>query len=44
MKGRKFAPQGSDWDEALAYWKTLYSDADAKFDKNFSSRRKILSQ
>jgi len=32
IKGRKFAPQGEDWDKALAYWKTLYSDADAKFD------------
>lgn len=32
VKGRKFAPQGEDWDKALAYWKTLYSDADTKFD------------
>ena len=32
IKGRKFAPQGEAWDKALAYWKTLYSDADAKFD------------
>lgn len=32
LKGRKFAPQGENWDKALAYWKTLYSDADAKFD------------
>jgi 3-isopropylmalate/(R)-2-methylmalate dehydratase large subunit len=32
IKGRKFAPQGEEWDKALAYWKTLYSDADAKFD------------
>ncbi len=33
IKGRKFAPQGAEWDKALAYWKTLYSDGDAKFDK-----------
>ena len=33
IKGRKFAPQGEAWDKALAYWKTLYSDGDAKFDK-----------
>lgn len=33
IKGRKFAPEGKAWDEALAYWKTLYSDGDAKFDK-----------
>ena len=33
IKGRKFAPQGEAWDKALAYWKTLHSDSDAKFDK-----------
>jgi 3-isopropylmalate/(R)-2-methylmalate dehydratase large subunit len=33
IKGRKFAPQGAEWDKALAYWKKLYSDGDAKFDK-----------
>lgn len=33
IKGRKFAPEGEDWDKALAYWKTLYSDEDADFDK-----------
>ncbi|WP_129716443.1 3-isopropylmalate dehydratase large subunit [Pedobacter sp. SYP-B3415] len=33
VKGRKFAPQGEEWDKALAYWQTLYSDADAKFDR-----------
>ncbi|HTL07003.1 MAG TPA: 3-isopropylmalate dehydratase large subunit [Chitinophagaceae bacterium] len=32
MKGRKFAPQGAEWDKKLAYWQTLYSDADAVFD------------
>ncbi|RAJ02498.1 3-isopropylmalate/(R)-2-methylmalate dehydratase large subunit [Chitinophaga skermanii] len=32
IKGREFAPQGADWDKAVAYWKTLYSDADANFD------------
>jgi 3-isopropylmalate/(R)-2-methylmalate dehydratase large subunit len=32
LKGRPQAPQGGDWDRALAYWKTLPSDADAKFD------------
>lgn len=33
MKGRKFAPQGEDWDKKLAYWKTLQSDEGAVFDK-----------
>ena len=32
IKGREFAPAGAEWDKALAKWKTLYSDADAKFD------------
>ncbi|MBR9790696.1 MAG: 3-isopropylmalate dehydratase large subunit [Gammaproteobacteria bacterium] len=32
LKGREFAPQGADWDAAVEYWKTLYSDDDAVFD------------
>jgi 3-isopropylmalate/(R)-2-methylmalate dehydratase large subunit len=36
LKGRKFAPQGKDWDKAVAYWKTLPSDPDARFDKEYS--------
>ena len=33
MKGREFAPKGDEWESQLAYWKTLYSDEDAVFDK-----------
>lgn len=33
IKGREYAPQGEEWDKALAYWKTLRSDDDAVFDK-----------
>lgn len=33
IKGRKFAPQGEAWEQAVAYWRTLKSDSDAKFDK-----------
>ncbi len=33
VKGREFAPQGEEWDKALASWKELYSDEDAIFDK-----------
>ena len=33
LKGRPFAPQGRDWEAALAHWKTLPSDPDAAFDK-----------
>jgi 3-isopropylmalate/(R)-2-methylmalate dehydratase large subunit len=36
IKGRKFAPQGEEWNQNLAYWKTLYSDANAKFDKEIN--------
>lgn len=36
IKGRKFAPTGEKWNDALAYWKTLYSDADAVFDAEFT--------
>ncbi len=36
VKGREFAPQGEEWDRALAYWKTLYSDEDAVFDEVLS--------
>ena len=33
LRGRPFAPQGELWDKAVAYWRTLHSDADAQFDK-----------
>jgi 3-isopropylmalate/(R)-2-methylmalate dehydratase large subunit len=32
LKGRPHAPQGADWDEAVAYWNTLASDEGAVFD------------
>ena len=32
LKGRQFAPKGTDWDKAVDYWKTLQTDAGAKFD------------
>ena len=32
VKGREFAPKGEEWEEKLAYWKTLKSDDDAVFD------------
>lgn len=32
LKGRPHAPKGADWDAALAYWQTLYTDEDAVFD------------
>ncbi len=33
VKGRPNAPTGEEWDKALAYWRTLYSDEGALFDK-----------
>jgi len=33
LMGRDFAPKGKAWNEAVAYWKTVHSDADAVFDK-----------
>lgn len=33
IKGREFAPKGEKFDKAVEYWKTLPSDAGAKFDK-----------
>jgi len=32
VKGRPFSPTAEQWDAAVAYWKTLHSDQDAKFD------------
>ena len=32
VKGRLLAPTGLEWDQAVAYWRTLHSDADAQFD------------
>jgi 3-isopropylmalate/(R)-2-methylmalate dehydratase large subunit len=33
LKGKRFAPQGDDWKEAVAYWRTLRSDEGAQFDR-----------
>lgn len=35
VKGREFTPKGADWGKALNYWKTLYSDDKAIFDKEY---------
>ncbi|GMG55061.1 unnamed protein product [Ambrosiozyma monospora] len=32
IKGRPLAPKGAEWEKAVKYWKTLYSDEDAVFD------------
>jgi 3-isopropylmalate/(R)-2-methylmalate dehydratase large subunit len=33
LRRRPMAPTGADWDAAVAYWRTLPSDANAVFDK-----------
>jgi 3-isopropylmalate/(R)-2-methylmalate dehydratase large subunit len=33
LKGRPMAPKGAAWDDAVAYWRTLPSDAGATYDK-----------
>jgi 3-isopropylmalate/(R)-2-methylmalate dehydratase large subunit len=33
LAGRPHAPQGADWDRAVAHWRTLASDEHAKFDR-----------
>ena len=33
VKGRPHAPKGAQWEAAMDWWKTLYSDDDAQWDK-----------
>jgi 3-isopropylmalate/(R)-2-methylmalate dehydratase large subunit len=33
VKGRAHAPKGAQWEAALSWWKTLFTDEDAHFDK-----------
>lgn len=33
LKGRPFSPKGDIWEKAVAYWRTLHSDAGAQFDR-----------
>ncbi|NLE65123.1 MAG: 3-isopropylmalate dehydratase large subunit [Elusimicrobia bacterium] len=33
LQGRDLTPKGDNWVKAVKYWKTLFSDTDAKFDK-----------
>jgi len=36
VKGREFAPQGEEFEKAVAYWRTLPSDPDAVFDREIN--------
>ena len=33
LKGRTMSPKGENWDKAVKFWKTLYSDKNCTFDK-----------
>jgi len=33
LEGRRYAPRGQGWDEAVAYWRTLPTDEGATFDR-----------
>ena len=36
IKGREFAPKGEEWNKKVQQWSALYSDADARFDKEIT--------
>ena len=36
LRGRPYAPQGEEWDRAVAYWRTLRSDDGARFDRELT--------
>jgi 3-isopropylmalate/(R)-2-methylmalate dehydratase large subunit len=36
LKGREFAPQAEDWDQAVAYWKSIVTDEGASYDKEIT--------
>jgi 3-isopropylmalate/(R)-2-methylmalate dehydratase large subunit len=42
VRGRPFAPEGAQWEQAVAHWRTLRSDADARFDAEVQVRAESL--
>ena len=42
FKNRPMSPKGDNWNKALAYWKTLYSDRDSIFDKEINIEGKDI--
>ena len=36
IAGRSQTPKGADWDKAMEYWETLYTDEGAEFDVEFN--------
>jgi 3-isopropylmalate/(R)-2-methylmalate dehydratase large subunit len=42
IKGRPLAPKGDNWEKALKYWSALYTDKDAKFDRELHLQGKDI--
>ena len=42
VRGRPFAPEGALWEQAVAYWRTLRSDPDGRFDAEVEIRAETL--
>jgi len=42
VRGRPFAPTGAQWEKAADYWRTLRSDAEARFDAEVEIRAEAL--
>jgi len=36
LKGKTMSPKGENWNKAIKFWKSLYSDKDCKFDKEIN--------
>ena len=43
IKGRPMAPKASEWDKAVAYWRTLPSDAGAVYDKEVTLKAEDIA-
>ena len=43
IKGRKFAPTGEKFQQAVNYWKTLFSDDNAVFDKEYTFKAEDIA-
>jgi 3-isopropylmalate/(R)-2-methylmalate dehydratase large subunit len=43
IKGRPMAPQGDDWDKAVAYWSSLPSDEGATYDTEISLKAEDIA-
>lgn len=43
LEGRQHSPKGEEWTQKLSYWKTLKSDNDAVFDKEYHYQVKDMA-